>query len=49
MHDDDAVAREMDIQLEAVGAERKAVVEGRTGVLGRERAPAAVREDQRPR
>ena len=47
MDHDDGVAREMDVQLEAVGAEREAVVEGRTCVLGRERAPAAVREHQR--
>jgi hypothetical protein len=49
MDDDNAVAREMDVQLDAVGAEREAVVEGRAGVLGRERAAAAVREDQRAR
>ena len=49
MDDDDAVAREVDVELEAVGAEREAVVECGDGVLGREGAAAAMREDQRPR
>ena len=47
--DDHAVARQVDVELEPVGAERQAVIEGREGVLGRERAPAAVREHQRAR
>ena len=49
MHDDDAVAREADVELEAVGAERQAVVERGDRVLRRERAAAAMREHQGPR
>ena len=39
----------MDVELQAVGAERDGVVEGGNGVLRRERAAAAMREHQRPR
>jgi len=48
VHDDDAVAREADVELEPVAAEAKAVVEGLDRVLGRKRAAAAMREHQRP-
>ena len=48
MDDDDAVARQVHVELEAVGAERQAVVERRDRVLGRQRAAAAMREDERP-
>ena len=46
VNDDDAVAREMQVELEAVGAERQAVVERRQGVFRGERAPSTVREDE---
>ena len=46
--DDDGVAREVDVELEAVGAEGRRVVEGGHRVLARERAAAAMREHQRP-
>jgi hypothetical protein len=47
MDDDDTVAREVDVELQAVGAERQAVVERRQGVFRRERATAAVCEHER--
>jgi hypothetical protein len=46
MDDRDAVARQVDIQFEAVGAERDPVFERRHRVLRRERASASMREDQ---
>ena len=49
MDDDDAVAREVHVELEAVGAERQAVVECGHRVLRRQRAAAAMGEHQRPR
>ena len=49
MHDDHAVAREVDVELEAVGAEREAVVERGDRILRRQRAPAAMREHEGPR
>jgi len=49
MDDDDAIEREVDIELEAVGAMRQAGVECRKRVLGREQTAAAVREDEGPR
>ena len=49
MDDDDAVAREVHVELEAVGAERQAVVERRERVFRGERAAASMREDERPR
>ena len=48
MHDDDAVARQVHVELEAVGAERQAVVERRDRVLRPQRGAAAMREDERP-
>ncbi len=45
--DNDAVARQADIQLDPVGAECESLVECRDGVLRRERGAAPVREDQR--
>ena len=39
MDDDDAVAREVHVELEAVGAERQAVVERRERVFWGESAP----------
>ena len=41
-----AVARQVDIELDTVGAEPQSVVERLDRVLGRERAPAAMREHQ---
>ena len=49
MNDNRAVFRQVDVQFDAVGAKRQAVGERRHGVLRRERAAAAMREDQRPR
>ena len=49
VHDDDAVARQVHVELEPIGAERQAVVERGDRVLRRERAAAAMREHQRPR
>ena len=46
--DDDAVAGQVHVELQALGAERQAAVEGRHRILGRERAPAAMREHLRP-
>ena len=47
MDDDDAVAGQMHVELETVGAERQAVVECGDGVFGRQRAAASMREHQR--
>jgi hypothetical protein len=47
MDDDDAVSREVNVELEAVGSQRRAVVEGRHGVLRREGAATAMGEHQR--
>ena len=44
VHDDHAVARQMDVELQAVSAERDAVIERREGVL---RAQAPNRRDAR--
>jgi len=41
VHDDDAVAREMDVELEPIRAEAQTVVERGNRVLRRERAAAA--------
>lgn len=46
--DDDAVAREAGVELQTVGATRQPRVERGDCVFRRERAPAAVGEDQRP-
>ena len=46
--DDDAIGREVDVELQTPGAQGEAVVEGRDRILGRERAPASMREDLRP-
>ena len=47
MNDDDAVPGEMDVELEAVGAQRHPVVERGDRVFRRQRAAAAMGEDQR--
>jgi hypothetical protein len=47
MHDDDAVAREMDIQLEPVRAERQPVLERGDGVLRPQCGASAVGVDER--
>ena len=49
MDDHDAVAGEMNVELETVGAEGKAVIEGRKGVLGPQRRAAAMGIDERAR
>ena len=46
--DDDAVAREVDVELEPVSAKREAIVERGQGVLGPERRAASMRVDERP-
>ena len=46
VHDDDAVAREVDVELKTVGAQREATVEGHQRVLGRKRTAPAMRERQ---
>lgn len=48
MDDNHAVAREMDIELDAVGPGGQPAVECDDGVLGPELAAAAVGKDQRP-
>ena len=48
VHDDDAVAREVHVELEPVRAEGQAVIEGEQGVLRPERRAAAMRVDLRP-
>ncbi len=48
MDDHDAVAREVDVELEAIGAERQAVIEGLDRVLRPERGAAAMREGKGP-
>ena len=47
MNDHDAVARKMHVELESVGPEAKSILERRHRVLGRQRAAAAMRKDQR--
>ena len=39
----------MNVEFEAVGSERRAIIERGHRILGRERAAAAMREDQRAR
>jgi hypothetical protein len=46
MDDSNAVARQVDVELEAIGAARHAVIERGERVLGPEAAPAAMRKDQ---
>ena len=46
MHDHDAVAGEMNIELEAVGAEGEAVIESHESVLGPQRRAAAMGIDE---
>jgi len=41
---DDAVAREVDVELDAVGAEAKTVIEGEKCILRPQRRSAAVRK-----
>ena len=48
VHDDLSVAREVHVELEAVGPERHAVIEGGERVLGTQSRPAAVSEDEGP-
>ena len=45
VHDDDPVARQMDVELQPVGAERQPVIEGEERVLRPKRRPAAMREN----
>ena len=47
MHHDNAVARQVHIELDTVGAERETVIECKDCVLGAKRRPAAVREHLR--
>jgi hypothetical protein len=47
LDDHDAVPREVDVELEAVGAKCKTVIEGENRVLGPERGSAAVRKNYR--
>jgi hypothetical protein len=47
MHNDHVVARQPDIQLDPVGAERQAVIEGEKRVLGPKRGAPPMREDLR--
>jgi hypothetical protein len=47
MNDHDTVGSEMDVQLEAIGAGRKAGIEGWDCVLRPERHSPAVSEDKR--
>ena len=49
MNDCNAVARQADIELQAIGSELNAMIEGSKRVLGTKRAAAAVRERQRTR
>ena len=42
MHDDDAVAGQMDVELETIGAERQAVIERRDRLLRPERRAATM-------
>src|SRR5438477_449724 len=48
VNDDDAIGREVDVKLQTLGAEGQAAVEGRDGILRRERAPASMGEYLRP-
>ena len=48
MNDDDAVTREVDVELESISAKREAVVEGGEGVLGPQRRAASMRKYERP-
>ena len=45
--DHDAISRQVDVQLQAVGAGRHPALEGGKGVFRAERASAAVRENER--
>ena len=45
---DDAVRGQMDIQLEPIGASGMAAIKRRKGVFRPERAPSAMRENERP-
>ena len=47
MDDDNPVAREVHVELEAVGAEREPVLEGRERVLGPQSRSAAMGVDER--
>ncbi len=49
VHDDDAVAREADVELEAVGAERQPLSNAAIVFSGASARAAAVREDERTR
>ena len=48
MDDDHAVAGEVDVELEPVGAQRQPMVEGQQRILGPQRRAAAMREDLCP-
>jgi hypothetical protein len=47
VHDDDAVPRQVDVELEPVGAERETMVECGERVLGPQGGAATVRIDER--
>ena len=49
VHDDDTVAREVYIELEPVGSERQAVIEGEDRVLGPKGGAAAMGVYERAR
>ena len=48
MHDDHAVARQVDVELQTIGAERQPMVERHHRVLRPQRRAAAMGEDERP-
>ncbi len=48
MNDDDAVARQMNVELDTVGAERQPMVERRHRILRPQRRAATMGEDERP-
>ena len=48
MHDDLAIARQVHVELEAVGAGRQSAIERRDRVFRSDPAAAAMREDKRP-
>ena len=47
MHDDNAIAREVNVELEPVGAERDSVLKGGECIFWRQCAPAPVSEHER--
>jgi hypothetical protein len=47
--DHDTVARQSDVELQTVGAERQALIEGHVRIFGRKSRASTMREHQRPR